>query len=108
MTIVAITNLGNNLIVHCGINKDRRVLVLEALLVKTDLVVTTRGDRLDGVEALVVELDAGGDRDQQAVVLDKADIGQRQSHRVVIDAVSSIDSQSDIGVEGGGGSGGGG
>ena len=68
------TNLGNNLIVHRGVDKDRGVLVLEAFLVETDLVVTPGGDWLDGVEAFAVELDVGGDRDQLAVVLDKADI----------------------------------
>ena len=74
-----ITNLGNNLIVHRGVNKDRGVLVLKALLVKTDLVVTAGGDWLDGVEALAVKFDVGGDRDQLAVVLDVTDICQGRS-----------------------------
>ena len=121
-TRLAITNLGHNLIVHRGVNKDRGVLVLESLLVNTDLVVTAGGDWLDGVEALAVKLDAGGDRDQLAIVLDEADeeieniletfflpdIGHGLSHGVVIDAVSSIDFQSNVRVEGGGGGRGGG
>ena len=105
---LALTNLGDNLIVHSGVNEYCGVLVLEALLVNADLVVAARKDWLDGVEALAVQLDVGGDRDQLAVVLDKADVGLGLSHRVVIDAVPGIDFQANIGVEGGGGRCGGG